>query len=454
MYYSDTIVAISTPLAEGGIGIVRLSGSDSIPIAQRVFKSPKGKCPKGSHRIFYGHIVEPDTGEVIDEVLLSIMKAPNTYTKQDVVEINCHGGIVSLTRVLTTVLKQGARLARPGEFTQRAVINGRIDLTQAEAVLDLIKAKTDRAHKMAMSQLRGGLSQRVMTIREELINLTSFVEAHIDFSDEDLPQLSITEIEKMANSVMERIRHLIGSYSRGKIMRDGLGIALIGRPNVGKSSLLNALLEEDRAIVTDIPGTTRDMVEGLMSINGIPIRLTDTAGIRDCNDCIELEGVKRAFMAMEAADLVILVFDGNAPLSEEDRQLLNAVVDKDTILVINKIDIEQHLDIGNMTMSIPVIKTSAIKGYGISELKNGILKFVSSADLSEAGWMANLRHKICLERVEASLGDFLSELRKAMPLDVLATHLRDALDAIGEIAGETTPEDILNNIFSNFCVGK
>lgn len=454
MLTDDTIAAISTSLGYSGIGIIKLSGKDSIRITDKIFVSPKKKTLKQtpSHRIIYGHIIDSNK-EIIDEVLVSIMRSPHTYTKEDVVEINCHGGPVPLRRILELVLKTGARLAEPGEFTRRAFLNGRIDLAQAEAVLDVINALTEQSQKAAIEQLRGGLSKKIENIREKLIELTAFVEAYIDFPEEDIEPPSIEDMKKLALKIQQSLRQLINSSRYGMILREGLKIAIIGRPNVGKSSLLNALLEQDRAIVTEVPGTTRDIIEDYLNIQGIPVKIMDTAGIREVKDIAEEEGVKRSLRAMKEADLVLIILDGSEDLHDTDRELAEKSKSKNTVLVINKIDLPQKIRLKKTDRQ--VVRVSAIKGTGLNKLKDKIVeaalkgKSVYGTDI-----VTNIRHVHVLEKALASINSFVDGINKKISPEFLAVELRDALDAIGEIIGITTPEDILNKIFSDFCIGK
>jgi tRNA modification GTPase len=487
MHTEDTIAAISTPLGRSGIGIVRLSGKDAIKIADGIFISPKKKKIKQmpTHRIIFGHIINPLNKEVVDEALVSLMKAPNTYTKEDIVEINCHGGTVPLRRVLELVLNSGARLAEPGEFTQRAFLNGRIDLAQAEAVLDVINALTDQGQKAAMTQLRGGLSKKLETIREQLIDLTAFVEAHIDFPEEDIEALSLKKMEKKALRIQQHLKRLIDSSRYGMVLREGLKTAIIGRPNVGKSSLLNALLEHDRAIVTEMPGTTRDVIEEYLNINGLPVKIMDTAGIRNVENIAEKEGVKRSLNAMEDADLVLLILDGSSALQKTDKELIDRSAAKNTIFVINKIDLPQKMDwnVGAGLVPAPMkgnhkgspyeilgqarndateiflkqtlVRISAKKGTGIEKLKKKIVDTVLHGHIeSNADAVTNIRHVHALEKALVSINSFLTAVTNKTSPEFLSVELRDALDAIGEIIGVTTTDDILNRIFSNFCIGK
>ncbi len=472
--FEDTIAAISTPLGFSGIGIVRLSGRDAIRIADEFFFSPKKKTLREapSHRILYGYIVHPakklgflskgvnpSSEEVIDEVLVSVMRAPYTYTREDVVEINCHGGPLPLRKVLELLLKGGARLAEPGEFTKRAFLNGRIDLAQAEAVLDVISAMTERAQRAAMEQLSGGLSRKVEALRDKLIELTTFVEAYIDFPEEDIEALSLRDMNKKALEISQGLRQLIDSSRHGVLLREGLKCAIIGRPNVGKSSLLNALLQQERAIVTEMPGTTRDVIEEYLDINGLPVRIMDTAGIREARNIAEKEGVQRSLKAMQGADVVLLVLDGSEHLHDTDRQLIEESESKNTILVINKIDLlgTSQCDISELSLSRlrPMVKISALKGTGLEELRNKILDIALGDKLSSGyGIVTNIRHVKALEMALVRIDSFIEGLNRNLSPELLSIELKEALDAIGEIIGITTPQDILNKIFSSFCIGK
>jgi tRNA modification GTPase len=453
MHLEDTIAAISTPVGQGGIGIVRLSGPHALKIADKIFRSPKKKKIKNtpSHRILYGYVADPSRKEVIDEVLVSVMKAPNTYTKEDMVEINCHGGAVPLRRILELLLTLGAKLAEPGEFTRRAFLNGRIDLAQAEAVLDVINALTVQSQKTAVQQLRGTLSKKMEAIREDIIELTAMVEAYIDFPEEDIESLSLKDMKKRARAISQSLKKLIESSRYGMILRDGLKTAIIGRPNVGKSSLLNALLEHDRAIVTEIPGTTRDVIEEYLNIQGLPIKIMDTAGIRDVKDIAEQEGVKRSLGLMDDADLVLLVLDGSEPLHDTDRELIEQSKSGNTIIVINKCDLTKKI---KMQSKGPV-RISAKKETGLDALKDKIVEMVAGGHTPHGvDVVTNIRHLDALERAQFSVNSFLEEVSNKTSPEFLALELRDALDAIGEILGITTPDDILNRIFDNFCIGK
>lgn len=454
MFNEDTIAAISTSIGHSGIGIVRLSGINSIRITDKIFISPKKKSLKKtpSHRIIYGHIINSNK-KIIDEVLVSVMRAPHTYTREDIVEINCHGGPVPLRRILELVLKAGARLAEPGEFTKRAFLNGRIDLAQAEAVLDIINAMTEQSRKAAIEQLGGGLSKKTGAIRKDLIKLTAFVEAYIDFPEEDIELPSLKNMKKMALKIQNSLKKLVDSSQYGIILREGVKTAIIGRPNVGKSSLLNALLEQDRAIVTAVPGTTRDIIEDYLNIQGIPVKIMDTAGIRQVKNIAEKEGVKRSLRAIKDADMVLIVLDGSEDLHDTDRELIKKSKRENTILVINKTDLTQKIRLKKSDRQS--VRVSALKGTGLNELKERIVETsLKGKSLFSTGVVTNTRHLYALEKALASINSFIEASAKKISPEFLSVELRDALDAIGEIIGITTSEDILNEVFSKFCIGK
>ncbi|MEK6656894.1 MAG: tRNA uridine-5-carboxymethylaminomethyl(34) synthesis GTPase MnmE [Nitrospirota bacterium] len=460
MKNEDTICAISTPIGEGGIGIVRISGKDAILIADKIFfpKRNKKLSALPSHTIHYGEIRD-DSKEKIDEALVSIMKAPNTYTKEDVVEINCHGGAVPLKRVMELVIKNGARLAEPGEFTKRAFLNGRIDLSQAEAVIDIINSKTDDSLRLAVNQLSGILSKKVNAIREELISIIASVEASIDFVDEDIEFISRHEMGKRIKKAVDEIEALITTADEGRIYKEGIATAIIGRPNVGKSSLLNALLKEERAIVTPVPGTTRDVIEEWVNIKGVPLRILDTAGIRHTEDIVEIEGVKRSRDAIKSADLILLLIDGSVKLNEEDKSLIEEVGNKRLIVLLNKSDLLSLVKKSDIEKALPekeIVSISALTGEGIDRLRSVIhgLLFKGRITAGERPIITNLRHKTALEKTKKALETLEGSLKNEMSEEFLAVDLRGALNALGEITGETATEDILNRIFEEFCVGK
>lgn len=473
---NDTIAAISTPLGEGGIGIVRLSGKDAILIADKLFLSPRKKklADAESHRLFFGFIKDPSTDVTIDEVLVTVMKSPHTYTREDIVEINCHGGILPLRKVLELVLKNGARIAEPGEFTKRAFLNGRIDLSQAEAVIDLIRAKTDASGKIALEQLSGGLSEKITSLRDRITTLCAHIEAYIDFPEEDIETTSKEDMLSDIKSVKDELSLLSGSFEDGRFFREGIKTALVGKPNVGKSSLLNALLKRDRAIVTEIPGTTRDVLEEYLNLKGLPVRIMDTAGIRETHEMPEKEGVIRSLKAIEDADLIIGIIDGSASLHGEDIDVLNRIKNYRSIIAINKSDLQPAVDdieTRLRTYSGNIVRISAKTGLGLDMLKDMILEISfkkgqgprvngqikeNKLSFSENNGVivTNVRHKAAIDNAIDSLNSTLYILESGQPLEIVAIEMRDALDRLGEIVGVVTTEDILNRIFSEFCIGK
>jgi len=459
---NDTISAVSTPRGEGGIGIVRLSGPSSLSILDRIFLPYNHQINVPgivTHTLTYGHIVDPDTGNRLDEVLVAVMKAPRTYTREDVVEVNCHGGSVPLSKVLELTLRMGARLAEPGEFTRRAFLNGRIDLAQAEAVADIIRAKTDLSLKVAVSQLEGRLSEEINRIRDELIELLAAVEASIDFPSEELDFLRSEDIAKQIGAVLERLDSLLATADEGKVITEGLRGVIVGRPNVGKSSLFNALLKEKRAIVTSIPGTTRDTIEEFINLDGVPLKLTDTAGLRQADDVIEIESMERTRMHLDNADLLLLVMDASEPLTDDDKELLAMVRDNKTVIVLNKIDLPQYLrgeEIRKMTPDNPVVEISAVEETGLDRLRSAIrdLAIHKGTVSEEAVFVTRVRHKVALESAKESLQYALESAKKDMPPELIAVDLRGSLKNLGEVVGETASEEILDQIFSRFCIGK
>jgi tRNA modification GTPase len=456
MHEQDTICAVSTPPGEGGIGIIRVSGRDAVLIASGIFRPRKdsGFAPGTSHTLRYGHVVDPATGEPVDEALVSVMRAPATYTREDVVEINCHGGMVPLWRTMNLLVAAGARQAEPGEFTKRAFLNGRIDLAQAEAVMDIIRAKTDLAHKSANEQLLGGLSAEIFVLRNALISIIASVEAGIDFPEEDIETENGKPLQEEVSRVREGIDGLLSSASCGRILRDGFATAIIGRPNVGKSSLLNALLRQDRAIVTEVPGTTRDVLEEYVNVAGVPLRILDTAGIRHSHDVVEQEGVRRTLAAIESADIVLAVLDGSQPLAPEDRRVLDAVKGKNAIAVINKSDLPMKLDAGGNPLR--QVAVSCRTGAGLEDLRQSIANIVKSGikESREHAWAVNHRHKAALEQARESLDKALASVRSGLSPEFVALDLRCALDSLGLIIGATYTDDILDRIFNDFCIGK
>jgi tRNA modification GTPase len=458
-HFDDTIAAISTPVGQGGIGIVRISGPGSVRIADALFQPRKKSQPSyaNTNRLQYGHIIDPASGKAVDEVLVAFMRSPYSYTREDVVEINCHGGMISVRKILEIILDQGARLAEPGEFTKRAFLNGRISLTQAEAVLDLITAKTEESMKIAAEQLEGGLADKLEDIRNDLFELCSLVEAHIDFPEDEIDPLAGRGIAERLVETKRAIDQLSKTFREARFFREGLSVAIIGRPNVGKSSLLNAFLQKDRAIVTEIPGTTRDQIEEYINIKGLPIRITDTAGIRHSNETVEREGIRRSLRVLETSDFIIALIDGSEPLTDEDHEMLSKIRGKNAVIAINKTDLQEVISLEHMPAAgKPYLRISALTGKGIEDLKSVILN-ENLKDWKEERIgvvVTNIRHKQALDKASSHLEQALTCMTDRQPLEILAIELKDALDSIGEITGIVTSEDILNTIFNDLCIGK
>ena len=458
-YGDDTIAAISTPIGHGGIGIVRMSGLGSLSIADKVFKpSKKTNVAKAkAFSIMHGHVFDPESGKEIDEALVSVMPAPNSYTRENVVEINCHGGIAAVRKILGIVLEHGARLAEPGEFTKRAFLNGRINLTQAEAVMDLISAKTDESMKIAVDQLRGCLSEKLSALRDSLLEICAYAEAYIDFPEEEIETRTSKEMVARLVRIKEETVHLAKTFDEARFFREGLSVAIVGRPNVGKSSLLNTLLQRERAIVTAIPGTTRDTIEEYLNISGLPVRIVDTAGIRSSNEAVEREGIRRSIEALEEADFVIGMLDGSEAMKDGDRDILEKIKEKNAVIAINKSDLPGAIDLeGGVFHDKKHIFISAKNGEGVEELKSVIFQsnLGNWKEDREGIIVTNMRHKLALDRVSAALLRAVDVLRTNKPLEIFAIEVRDALDGVGEITGEVTTEELLNKIFSDFCIGK
>ncbi len=458
-FKEDTIAAISTPLGEGGIGIVRLSGPDSLAVADRIFQGKEGGKPSllPTHSLHYGYIISK--GIPIDEVLLTVMRAPRTYTREDIVEINCHGGIVPLRKVLELTLKEGARLADPGEFTRRAFLNGRIDLAQAEAVVEIIKAKTDLSLKVASSQLQGRLSARVEDVRKKIRGLLVKVELTIDFSEEDVGVFKEEDIRQEVEKIKLELDELLTSADHGKVLREGMKTVIGGKPNVGKSSLWNALLGEGRAIVTPLPGTTRDALEEIVNIRGFPLRLVDTAGIRKARGRIERESVIRSRQSLEEADLVLIVLDGSAPLGGDDKDIREELEGKAAIIIINKIDLGQRIKLREVKRIWPgkrIVRISATQGLGLAELKKAIADTFWQGEVPspETILVINARHKESLLRARKGLDGVTHGLNRRLPPEFIVSDFRLVLNSLGEVGGETATEEILDEIFSRFCIGK
>jgi len=455
----DTISAISTPVGEGAIGIVRLSGKEALKITNQIF-SGKDLTEVDSHTIHYGKIIDPDSHEMIEEVMVTVMRAPKTFTREDVVEINCHGGLASVNRLLELVLQFGARLAEPGEFTKRAFLNGRIDLSQAEAVMDLIRAKTDRAMDVAVKQLDGKLSKLIKELRQELIETVAHVEVNIDYPEyDDVEEMTKGVLLEKTTEVHHEIDRLLEMAKQGEILREGISTAIIGRPNVGKSSLLNALVQENKAIVTDIPGTTRDVIEEYVNIRGVPLRLIDTAGIRETDDLVEQLGVERSRKALKEADLVLLVLNNNEPLSDQDRQLLELVVDLELIILVNKTDLPTELDLSEVHQLInnhPIISTSLIEDKGIDDLEDEIARifFDGQLEANDLSYISNVRHINLLQQAQRALVEAQDAIDADMPLDLVQIDVTRAWQILGEIIGDTAQDSLIDQLFSQFCLGK
>ncbi len=458
---NDTIAAISTPVGEGGISIIRISGEDAVVVAKRLYRGSKDLAQVASHTINYGHIVDPDTGAEVDEVMVSVMRAPHTYTCEDVVEINCHGGLLATNRILQLVLSYGARMAEPGEFTKRAFLNGRIDLSQSEAVMDLIRAKTDKSMKVALNQLDGDLSRLIRHLRQDILDVLAQVEVNIDYPEYDaVEEMTTKMLKEKALDIQQRIQALLKTAKQGKVLREGLATAIIGRPNVGKSSLLNTLLHEDKAIVTDVAGTTRDVIEEYVNVDGVPLKLIDTAGIRDTDDTVEKIGVERSKRALDAADLILLLIDSSAPLTAEDRELLTATHGKQRIVILNKTDLPRRVDLDELkklTDGDALIETSIVKHEGMDQLGQQISKmfFNEGIESSQNNVMVtNARHIGLLHQANAALSDVLKGINAGMPVDLVQIDMTRCWDLLGEITGDSYQDELLDQLFSQFCLGK
>ena len=455
----DTIAAISTPLGEGAIGIVRISGSDAIAISKRIFKG-KDLASVASHTLNYGHIIDPEQGEVLDEVMVGVMHAPKTFTRETVIEINTHGGIAVTNEILQLVLRSGARMAEPGEFTKRAFLNGRVDLTQAEAVMDIIRAKTDKAMNIAVKQLDGSLKDLINNTRQEILNTLAQVEVNIDYPEyDDVEEMTTALMREKTKEFQTLLENLLKTARRGKILREGLSTAIIGRPNVGKSSLLNNLLREDKAIVTDIEGTTRDVIEEYVNIKGVPLKLIDTAGIRETDDVVEKIGVERSRKALSEADLILLVLNSAEPLTQQDRDLLALSDMTNRIILLNKTDLPSALDraqLQEVAQDSPVFAISVLAQDGLEQLEQAIkdLFFAGQTQSKEASYVSNTRHISLLEQALASLKEVENGIDAGMPVDLVQMDLTRCWDLLGEITGESVQDELITQLFSQFCLGK
>ncbi len=456
----ETIAAIATPFGESGIGIVRISGPMAEPIARKLFQPRRELCEFVSHHLYYGEIIDPEKKLPIDEVLVVLMRSPKTYTREDVVEIQCHGGYLILQKVLELVLKHGARMAQPGEFTKRAFLNGRIDLTQAEAVVDLIRAKTMVSLEIANQQRRGRLFREMAAMREGLVGQLAHIEAHIDFPEEELETATRDQIRRDLEGMIGQLEAWIASYEEGKLFREGISCAIIGKTNVGKSSLLNVLLKEDRAIVTPIPGTTRDVIEEVLNIEGIPVRLMDTAGLRKAADDIEQEGVRRTRERVEDADFVLLVLDGSRKIEEDDTEIFKEIAGKKKVVAINKKDLSAEISLEEVRGHFerdPIVSISALRNEGIDDLRDAIYASLIRRNIRSSPdelIVANVRHKITLCATRENLLNAARGLEERVSFEFIAFEIRSALETLGEIGGETASEEVLNRIFDQFCIGK
>ena len=461
MAYSldDTIAAIATPMGEGGIGIIRISGDEALPIAQMLFRpghnGGAGAWEPESHKLTYGHIYEPESGEQVDEVMAVYMQQPKSYTREDVVEIHSHGGPVPLRTVLSLTLNQGARLAEQGEMTLRAFLNGRLDLAQAEAVLDVVRSRTEAGLHVALNQLGGHLSDEIREARQLLLNVLAHLTAQIDFPEDDVPP---QDISPELNEVEEHLANLLAGADRGLLLREGVRVAIVGRPNVGKSSLLNRLLRHDRAIVTEIPGTTRDVLEETLNVKGIPVVVVDTAGIRHTDDVVEAMGVERSRKAMDQADLVLFLVDRSRPLSDEDVAIADAVDGRPAVLVLNKSDLTADVTAEDLPFlsEVPRVVVSAETGAGIDALEDTIYEQVMGGTVKslQSALVSNPRHKAALTRALEHVREAQATYAAGLPADFITIDLNAAVNALGEITGETATEDLLDTIFSRFCIGK
>ena len=455
----DTIAAIATPNGLGGIGIIKVSGPRCSEIAARIFRPRKVPLPLKSHCLHYGEIVDPDGHHAVDEVLLSFMAKPSSYAGEDVVEINCHGGPLVLKEILEIVLRTGARLAEPGEFTRRAFINGRMDLTQAEAVVDLIESNSSASLKLASSQLKGTLSQEMNALKEGFLDMLTLLEAAIDFPEEDLELVSSSKLISQADFLISRVEKLTNSYAEGRFYREGVSIIIAGKPNVGKSSLFNVLLEEERTIVTPLPGTTRDFVEEILVVDGIPLKIVDTAGLRYPADRIEEEGVRITQDKLDRADLVLMVIDNSSELDEQDERLLSSLTGEKVVVVLNKMDLPGKVSIDKIKELLPasrIVSTSALCKTGFEKLKEVVVSSLVTHTRHQPSspLVSNLRHKLVLEKILTLAQGAREGLQKSIPPEFVAADLQAALHHLGEITGQTTSEDVLEQIFSRFCVGK
>ncbi|HFJ4778323.1 TPA: tRNA uridine-5-carboxymethylaminomethyl(34) synthesis GTPase MnmE [Staphylococcus aureus] len=456
----DTITSISTPMGEGAIGIVRLSGPQAVEIADKLYKGKHLLNDVPSHTINYGHIIDPESKEVVEEVMVSVLRAPKTFTREDIIEINCHGGILTINRVLELTMTYGARMAEPGEFTKRAFLNGRIDLSQAEAVMDFIRSKTDRASKVAMNQIEGRLSALIKKQRQSILEILAQVEVNIDYPEYDDVEDATTEfLLEQSKEIKQEINRLLDTGAQGKIMREGLSTVIVGKPNVGKSSMLNNLIQDNKAIVTEVAGTTRDVLEEYVNVRGVPLRLVDTAGIRETEDIVEKIGVERSRKALSQADLILFVLNNNEALTQEDYTLYEVVKNEDVIVIVNKMDLEQNIDINevkDMIGDTPLIQTSMLKQEGIDELEIQIrdLFFGGEVQNQDMTYVSNSRHISLLKQARQTIQDAIDAAESGVPMDMVQIDLTRTWEILGEIIGETASDELIDQLFSQFCLGK
>lgn len=464
MFIDDTIAAIATAPGEGGIGIIRISGPEALFVGEKIFRPfYKEKISEYPLRtLIYGNIVSnigSQEGNVIDEVLVAYMKGPNSYTAEDVVEINCHGGFISVKKILELILKNGVRMAEPGEFTKRAFLNGRMDLSQAEAVIDVINSKTEKSHEIAQGQLEGALSKKIRTLRDKITAILAQVEVAIDYPEEDIEFITYNKLTESTEDVYKDVVKLYETSESGKIFREGLKTVIAGKPNVGKSSLLNLILGEQRAIVTSVPGTTRDIIEEFVNVKGIPLKIVDTAGIRETEDIVEKIGVEKSREHLNNSDLIIVVLDSSKKIDEEDIEILKTVNDKKTIVILNKTDLDSKMDVCDIEKYVSkqhILNMSALNSEGIDELHDMIEEMVFGGEVSSTSGVVitNTRHKDALYKAKCSGEDAIKALKDNMPYDFIEVDLKNMWDYLGYINGDTVTEDLLDTIFSNFCIGK
>ncbi|MFD1992011.1 tRNA uridine-5-carboxymethylaminomethyl(34) synthesis GTPase MnmE [Paenibacillus nicotianae] len=456
---SDTIAAISTAVGEAGIAVIRVSGPQSIGEVDQLFRGKQKLVDADSHTVHYGYIIDPDSGEKMEEVLVTIMRAPRSFTTEDVVEISSHGGVVSVRRLMELLLQQQIRIAEPGEFTKRAFLNGRIDLSQAEGVIDLIRSKSDKAFSVALRQVEGKLSRQIKPLQQILIEMVAHIEVNIDYPEHDVESVTSDFIKQKSMEVIGGIDELLRTANEGKILREGITTAIVGRPNVGKSSLLNTLAQDNRAIVTDIPGTTRDVIEEFVTINNIPLKLLDTAGIRETIDVVEKIGVERSRTAVSEADLILLVLNHNEALHEDEIQLLEQLKDRQVIIIVNKMDLYRQLDLVKLEEYFPkesIVTMSVKEQKGIDKLEEAIstLFFGGKLESADLTYVSNVRHIALLKQAKRSLQDAYQASDEMIPIDLIQIDVRLAWEQLGEIIGDSAPDSLIDQIFSQFCLGK